>query len=393
MLSKKNIPENKFIYLDHGASTPTDVTVVEAMLPYFSEMYGNPSGVHQQARNSKQALNKARRDIAQALKCQTKEVIFTSGGTESDNMAVRGVAWAQRFAEKGNHIITSPIEHSAVSETIDYLCRHHGFEQTQVPVNQDAMVSVADVKSAIRHDTILIAIMTANNEVGTIQPMAEIGSIAKEHDIPFFSDSVQIMGAMDINLQEWEVDLLSFSAHKFYGAKGVGMLFMRAGTPYMPHSTGASHEEGRRPGTENIPYIVGMAKAVQLATEHFEDTVPRLIRLRDKLISGVLDNTPKSYLTGHAKHRLPNHASFIFHGCDATSLLIHLDRHGIGAASGSACATGMPEPSKVLLAMGIAPQHALGALRLTLGKSTTESDIDYVLETLPQIVQTVRDLV
>ncbi len=382
----------KFIYLDHAASTPVASEVLEAMLPYFSETYGNPSGMHKQARASSRAISNARQEIAQILNCSPKEIVFTSGGSESDNMAIRGVAWAQKLAGKGKHIITSPIEHSAVSKTIDQLCEYYGFEQTQVSVDQYGLVDPADVEAAIRPDTILISIMAANNEVGTLQPIAEIGELAQAHGIPFHSDTVQVVGAIELNMQDLKMDLLAMSAHKFYGPKGVGLLYIRQGTPFMPHSTGGSHEAGRRPGTENVPYIVGLATALKLAYQDMAASVARQTRLRDKLITGVLETIPDAALTGHPTLRLPNSASFVFKDCDATAILMHLDMNGVGGASGSACATGMPEPSDVLLVMGIDYQLALGALRLTLGRSTTDEDIDYVLEKLPGIVQTVRQL-
>ena len=382
----------KFIYLDHAASTPVEPEVLAAMWPYFSETYGNPSGIHKQARASSRAISQARKDAADTLNCKPKEIVFTSGGSESDNMAIRGVAWAQKFAGRGKHIITSPIEHSAVSKTIDQLCQCHGFEQTRLPVDRYAMVNPADVEAAIRPETILISIMAANNEVGTLQPIAEIGEIASARGIPFHSDTVQAIGAIELNMQNLPVDLLAMSAHKFYGPKGVGLLYIRQGTPFMPHSTGGSHEEGRRPGTENVPYLVGLAAALKLAYQDLAASVARQTKLRDKLIAGVLETILEARLTGHPTKRLPNSASFVFKDCDATALLMHLDTNGIGGASGSACATGMPEPSGVLLAMGLDYQLALGALRLTLGRSTTDPDIDYVLEKLPGIVKTVRQL-
>lgn len=384
--------EQRFIYLDHAASTPVDPVVVEVMLPYFSETYGNPSGLHRQARACSRAISEARKEVAAILNCKPKEIVFTSGGSESDNMAVRGVAWAQHLAGKGNHIITSPIEHGAVRKTIDQLCQHYGFEQTQVPVDGYGMVNPADVEAAIRPGTVLISIMAANNEVGTLQPISEIGQIAKAHRIPFHSDTVQAIGAIDLDVERLPIDLLAMSAHKFYGPKGVGVLYIRGGTPLIPHSTGGSHEEGRRPGTENVPYIAGLAAALKLAYQERETKMAKLIALRNRLIQGVLNTIPEAHLTGHPDQRLPNHASFAFKNCDATALLMHLDMNGIGAASGSACATGMPEPSDVLLAMGIDYHLALGALRLTLGRSTTEADIDYVLEKLPGVVKTLRQL-
>ncbi len=382
--------KKKFIYLDHAASTPTAPEVLEAMLPYFSDIYGNPSGLHKQGRASNRAISTARREIADILNCKPKEVIFTAGGSESDNMAIRGVAWSQKLAGKGNHIITSTIEHSAVSKTIDQLCDVFGFEQTQVPVNQHGLIRSADVQAAICPDTILISIMAANNEVGSIQPIAEIGAIAREHGIPFHTDSVQAIGTLELDTQSLPVDMLAFSAHKFYGPKGVGLLYLRGGTPFLPYSTGGGQEEGRRPGTENTPYIVGLAEAMKLATQNREETAAKQEQLRDKLIQGTLESIPGARLTGHPIRRLPYNASFAFEDCDATTLLMHLDMRGIGASSGSACAAGMPEASKVLLAMGYGYQLAFGALRLTLGKSTTEEDIDYTLEVLPEVVEQVR---
>ncbi|MFQ5575990.1 MAG: cysteine desulfurase family protein [Anaerolineae bacterium] len=384
--------QQPYIYLDHAASTPVAPKVVQAMLPYFSDIYGNPSGLHKQGRAGRRAVEEARRQIAGLLNCTPKEIVFTSGGSEADNMAIRGVAWAQKFAGRGTHIITSPIEHGAVGKTIAQLADKFGFAQTRVPVDRYGMVKPADVDAAIRPDTILISIMAANNEVGTLQPIAQIGAIARERGVPFHTDSVQAVGTIPLDTQQIAVDMLAFSAHKFYGPKGVGLLYLRRGTPFVPHSTGGGHEGGRRPGTENVPYIVGLATALKLALETAPETTPRLTGLRDRLIQGVLEAIPGAHLTGHPTQRLPNSASFVFEDCDATTLLMHLDMLGIGAASGSACDTGMPEPSGVLLAMGVGYHLALGALRLTLGKGTTEAEIDFVLEKLPQVVQTVRRL-
>ena len=381
-----------FIYLDHAASTPVAPEVLEAMLPYFSEIYGNPSGMHKQARLSNKALTQARKEAADILNCQPKEIVFTSGGSESDNLAIRGVAWAQRLAGKGQHLITSPIEHPAVQNTIDQLCQQHGFTQTWVPVDALGQVDPADVAAAIQPDTILISIMAANNEVGTLQPIAEIGEIAHSHGIPFHSDTVQAIGAIPLNLQHLKLNLMAMSAHKFYGPKGVGLLYIREGTPITSHSTGAGHEGGHRPGTENIPFIVGLAAALKLAYANLEASTGHLRHLRDTLIQGVLNSIPDSTLTGHPTERLPNHASFVFKDCDATAMLMHLDTQGIGGASGSACATGNPEPSGNLLAMGLAPDLALGALRLTLGRSTTPADIESVLQKMPAVINTARQL-
>lgn len=382
--------EKAFIYLDHAASTPVAPEVLQAMLPYFSEVYGNPSGLHRQGQASRRAISQARQEAAALLNCDPREIIFTSGGTESDNLAIRGVARKQMLAGQGNHLITSAIEHSAVSKTIDSLCEYAGFTQTKIPVDACGRVNPADVATAIRPETVLISIMAVNNEVGTLQPVAEIGRIARRHAIPFHTDAVQAVGAIDLDTRHLSVDLLALSAHKFYGPKGVGLLYLKQGTPFMPHSTGAGHEAGRRPGTENVPGIVGLAKALTLATQDQSLKSATLARLRDQLIEGALKSISGAYLTGHPVERLPNNASFVFEGCDASAILMHLDMHRIGAASGSACSTGMPEPSGVLLAMGLDYNLALGALRLTLGQSTTPEAVDYVLEVLPQVIERVR---
>jgi cysteine desulfurase len=382
--------EKRVVYLDHSASTPVDPRVLEAMLPYFTESYGNASGLHRQARASARALDQARRDVAEVLGCKPKEVIFTSCGTESDNLAIRGVGWAGQLAGKGDHLITSPIEHHAVSHTIDQLCDRFGFEQTVVPVDRYGLVNPDDVARAIRPDTLLISIMYANNEVGTIEPLAEIGAIAREHGIPFHTDAVQAGGYLDLDVDRLKVDLLALSGHKFYAPKGVGVLYARQGTPLLPQQTGGGHEGNRRAGTENIPYIVGLATALRLAQQERLSENSRLAALRDRLVSSIRATLPDAQLTGHPERRLPGHASFVVPGVEADGLLMHLDMAGVCAASGSACTSGMPEPSHVLLAMGIEHTLALGALRLTLGRSTSQADVDYVVEILPGIVEKLR---
>ncbi len=378
------------IYLDHAASTPVDPRVIEVMMPYFNQIYGNASGLHRQARASARALDQARQTVADILNCTPGEIVFTACGTESDNIAIRGVAWAQKLAGKGNHIITTPIEHHAVGHTIDQLCDRFGFEQTVVPVDRYGLVDPADVAAAIRPDTILISVMYANNEVGTVLPIAEIGALARERGIPFHTDAVQAAGYEPLDVQALQVDLLAISGHKIYAPKGVGILYVRRGTPLLPPLTGGSHENNRRPGTENVPYIVGIARALELVQAEREEENRRLAALRDRLIRGVLETIPDSQLTGHPTRRLPNNASFVFAHCEADAILMHLDIAGIQAASGSACTTGMPEPSHVLTAMGLPHELALGALRLSLGRQNTEADIDRVLEILPDIIQKVR---
>jgi cysteine desulfurase len=382
--------EKREVYLDHSASTPVDDRVVEAMHAYFSEHYGNASGLHRQARASARALDQARRDVAEIFGCKPKEVVFTSCGSESDNLAIRGIAWAAKLAGRGGHIITSPIEHHAVTHTIDQLCEHFGFEQTVVPVDPYGLVNPDDVARAIRPDTVLISVIYANNEVGSIEPVREIGAIARERGVFLHTDAVQAGGYLDLNVDRLNVDLLSLSGHKFYAPKGVGVLYVRQGTRLLPQQTGGGHEGGRRAGTENIPYIVGIATALKLAQDERETENARLAGLRDPLVKGVREAIPDAQLTGHPEQRLPGHASFVIPGVEASGLLMHLDMAGVCAASGSACTSGMPEPSHVLTAMGVDYTLALGALRLTLGRSTTQADVDYVIEILPGIVEKLR---
>jgi len=380
----------KFIYMDHAATTAVDPRVVEAMLPYFTEKYGNASSIHAAGREAHEAMENARRTVADILGAHPEEVIFTSCGTESDNLAIRGVAFASR--KKGNHIITSSIEHHAVGHTCEQLEKEFGFEVTYLPVDQYGRVDPDDVGRAITDKTILITIMYANNEVGTIQPIAEIGRIARAKGIPFHTDAVQAGGTLDLNVDALNVDLLSLSAHKFYGPKGVGVLYQRRLTPLLPMQTGGGHERGRRAGTENIPYIVGLATALKLAHEHREQNNRRIAQLRDRLIQGVLDTIPDAYLTGHPTDRLPNSASFVFGGVEGESILLHLDMMGVAASSGSACTSGSTEPSHVLTALGLPVEICHGSLRLTLGNENTEEDVDYVLSILPGIIHNLRAL-
>ncbi len=384
-------PQND-IYLDHAASTPVDPQVVEAMLPYFTQIYGNASGLHKQARASARALEEARRTVADLLGCSPKEIVFTACGSESDNLAIRGVAWAQRQAGRGNHLITTPIEHHAVGHTFDQLCAKFGFEQTVVPVDNYGLVNPADIAAAIRPDTVLISVMYANNEVGSIQPIAEIGALARQRGIAFHTDAVQAAAYEPLDVEKLNVDLLAISGHKIYAPKGVGILYVRKNTPLLAALTGGGHEGGRRPGTENVPYIVGIAKALELIQAHGQAEKERQTALRDRLIAGVLQGIPGSQLTGHPVRRLANHASFVFEGAEADGILMHLDMAGVQAASGSACTSGMPEPSHVLTAMSLPHDLALSALRLTLGRQTTDEDIETVLALLPGVIEKVRQL-
>lgn len=376
------------IYLDHAATTPVDPRVVEAMLPYFSERYGNASSIYGLGREAHQAMEEARKAVAGILNAEPREIIFTSCGSESDNLALRGVAFANRA--RGNHIITSSIEHHAVSHTCEELARHFGFEVSYLPVDRYGMVDPEDLERAITDQTILISIMYANNEVGTIQPIAELGKVARAHGIPFHTDAVQAGGTLPLDVEELNVDLLSLSGHKFYAPKGVGLLYVRRGVKLLPMQTGGGHERGRRAGTENIAYIVGLAKALELAHAHRGEENARLTALRDKLIREVLERIPQTELTGHPSQRLPNSASFTFQYVEGESILLHLDLAGIAASSGSACTSGSLEPSHVLTAMGIPPEVAHGSLRLTLGRSSTSEQVDYVLEVLPGVVERLR---
>lgn len=377
-----------FIYMDHAATTPVAAEVLEAMRPYFSEEFGNASSLHARGRAALTALDQARASVAGLLGACDDEIIFTSGGTESDNLAVSGVALASR--ERGDHLIVSSVEHNAVLKTAYRLAELRGFRVTELPVDECGRVDPADVEAAICDETVLISVMTANNEVGTIQPIAEIGQIAREHGIPFHTDAVQAGGYLDISVDRLGVDLLTLAGHKLYGPKGVGVLYVRRGTPLEPVQTGGSHERGRRAGTENVAGIVGMATALRLMQERRPTEVPRLRRLRDRVIEGVLAGVPDAMLTGHPVERLPHNASFAIPGVEADGLLVALDLKGIGAASGSACTSGSVEPSHVLQAMNVPYEVAVGSLRLTLGHSNTDEHVDYVLEVLPEVVERMR---
>lgn len=380
----------KPIYMDHAATTAVDPRVVEAMLPYFTDKYGNASSIHSFGREAHQVMEGARKTVADILGASPEEIIFTSCGTESDNLAIRGVGFAQQH--RGNHIVTSPIEHHAVGHTCEQLERRFGFEVTYVPVDKYGRVDPDVVGRAITDRTVLITVMYANNEVGTIQPIAEIGRLARAKGIPFHTDAVQAGGTLDLSVNALNVDLLSLSAHKFYGPKGVGILYQRRGTPLLPMQTGGGHERGRRAGTENIPYIVGLATALQLAQQHRESNNARIAALRERLIAGVLHSIPDSYLTGHPTERLPNSASFGFRGIEGEAILLSLDLMGVAASSGSACTSGATEPSHVLTSMGLPVDICQSSLRLTLGNDNTQQDVDYVLSILSVIVRKLRAL-
>lgn len=377
------------IYLDHAATTPVKPEVLEAMMPYFTQNFGNPSSIYQVAQINKQAIDEARETIAKHLGANTNEIFFTSGGTEADNWAIKGIIESNK--NKGNHIITTKIEHHAVLHTCEYL-EKQGFEVTYLDVNEEGVINLEELKAAIKDTTILISIMYANNEVGTIMPIEEIGAIAKEHGIAFHTDAVQAIGQVRINVKEQNIDALSLSGHKIYGPKGIGVLYIRRGLRITNLIHGGAQERGRRAGTENVPAIVGLAKAMEIAYTDFNAKNERIKTLRDKLMNGILESIPYSKLNGSSTNRLANNVNIGFEFVEGESLLLLLDMNGVAASSGSACTSGSLDPSHVLLALGLPHEKAHGSLRLTLGETTTEKDVDYVLEKLPAIVQRMRDM-
>ncbi|MFN8485520.1 MAG: cysteine desulfurase family protein [Anaerolineae bacterium] len=383
----------RIIYMDHAATTPLHPSVVEAMLPAMTASFGNPSSVHALGRAALAALDDARREIAARLGCAPREIIFTGGGSEADNLAIRGAALAAREKGRGAHIITTAVEHHAVLHTVEALGRHFGFETTVLPVDGSGRVSVNDVAAALRPDTVLVSVMLANNEIGTLQPVAEIARLAHERGALVHTDAVQAGGVLDIHVEQLGVDMLSLAAHKFYGPKGVGILYVRQGTPLLPTITGGSQERNRRAGTENIPGIVGAAAALAWSQGQRADGAARLARLRDRIIQGVLTQVPDVVLTGHPTERLPGLASFAIGGLSgAEELLLGLDLAGIAASSGSACTSASLEPSYVLRACGLPSALAVGSLRLSLGYENTDADVDHLLATLPPLVERLRVL-
>jgi cysteine desulfurase len=375
--------------MDHSATTPVRPEVAQVVTKYFTETFGNASSVHAFGREARKGVETAREQIANLIKAKPEEIFFTSGGTEADNMAIIGTALANK--DKGKHIITTQIEHHAVLDTCKYL-EKQGFEVTYLPVDAEAMLDMETLKKAIRKDTILITIMHVNNEVGTILPIKEIGAIAKENNILFHVDAVQSFGKLPINVNQMNIDMLSASGHKIYAPKGIGCLFLRKGTKLSPIMFGGAQERKRRPGTENVPGIVGFGLAAELAGKEMEEENKRLTKLRDKLIDGILEKIPESQLNGHRTQRLPGNVNVSLRYIEGESLLLMLDLKGIAASSGSACTSGSLDPSHVLMAMGICHEIAHGSLRLTLGKINTEEDIDYVLEVLPEIVEKLREM-
>ena len=377
----------KRIYLDYAATTPTHPDVVKAMLPYFTEAFGNPSSIYSYGQEAKGAIEEARVKVASLISARGEEIVFTSGGTEADNFAIKGVAFANE--RKGNHIITSPIEHHAVTETCSFLKRR-GFRITYLPVDGYGMVDPDDVRKAITDKTILISVMRANNEMGTIEPIAEIARIAKEAGVYFHTDAVQAVGHIPVDVNELGVDLLSMSAHKLYGPKGVGALYIRKGTKLTPFMHGGEQERRRRASTENVPGIVGFGKAAELARQEMSKEAERLTSLRDRLVKGLLERIDHTHLNGHPIIRLPNNVNVSVDFVEGESMLLTLDLEGICASTGSACSSSSLEPSHMLLAIGLSHEQAHGSLRFSLGKWTTEEDIERVLDVLPGVVAKLR---
>ena len=379
----------KMIYLDNAATTKTAPEVVQAMMPYFSEYYGNPSSVYEFAGESKKAVSNARRTIAETLGAQENEIYFTAGGSEADNWALK--ATAEAYQSKGKHIITTKIEHHAILHTAEYL-EKRGFEITYIGVDENGVVKVDELEKAIRPDTILISVMFANNEIGTIQPIKEIGEIAKKHGVLFHTDAVQAYGQLPINVDELHIDMLSSSGHKLNGPKGIGFLYIRKGVKIRSFVHGGAQERKRRAGTENVPGIVGYGKAAEIAAKTMKERTAKEIELRDHLIDRVLAEVPYTRLNGHRTNRLPNNANFSFQFVEGESLLILLDNNGICASSGSACTSGSLDPSHVLLAIGLPHEIAHGSLRMTLSEETTMEDVDFVVDRLKEIVAHLRSM-
>ncbi len=375
------------IYLDYAATTPTDPDVLQAMLPYFSDVFGNPSSIHSYGQEAQGAIEEARAKVAKLIGARSEEIVFTSGGTESDNFAVKGAAYANEA--KGNHIITSTIEHHAVMEPCKFL-QKRGVSVTYLPVDEYGMVDPGDVKKALTDKTILISVMHANNEMGTIEPVAEIGKIAREAGVLFHSDAVQTVGHIPIDVNELGVDLLSMSAHKLYGPKGVGALYIRKGSRITTYMHGGEQEKRRRASTENVPGIVGFGKAAELALQDMSQEMTRLTKLRDRLIKGIMEQIENVCLNGHPQKRLPNNVNVSVDFVEGESMLLTLDMEGICASTGSACSSASLEPSYVLLAMGLSHEQAHSSLRFSLGKWTKEEDISRLLEVLPRVVAKLR---
>ncbi len=380
------------IYLDYAATTPVDSRVFDAMLPYFRESFGNPSSIHRYGQKAETAIESAREKVAAVLHCRADEIIFTSCGSESDNLALRGAALARRNASGQKWILTSKNEHHAVSKTAQQLEKEYGFLLEWLDLDEHGAVTTASLSKAVCDQTALASVMYANNEIGTINPITELAEIAKANNILFHTDAVQAAAYLDVNVEKLGLDLMSLGGHKFYGPKGVGALYVRKGTKLVPHLTGGGQEFGLRAGTQNVPYIVGFAEALSLASEEREQRIAHVKPLRDQIIGRVLEEIPDSKLTGHSENRLPNHASFVFKDVDGNLLLQLLDSAGFACSSGSACKTGNPEPSEVITSLGYSRDWALGSLRITLGVDSTPAHVDSFLKTLPGVVEKVRRL-
>ncbi len=380
------------IYLDYAATTPVDQRVLEAMLPYFSETFGNPASVHRYGQQAEAAVDSARETVATVLNCRPDEVIFTSCGSESDNLALRGAALAAREKTGAKWILTAKAEHHAVSKTAEQLEKYYGFRVEWLELDQHGLVTPEAVEKALCDETTLVSVMYANNEIGTINPIQEIAEVCQQHGVVFHTDAVQAAAYLPVDVQALGVNLLSLGGHKFYGPKGVGALYVRQGTPLIPSQTGGGQEFGLRAGTQNVPYIVGFAEALRLAAEEREARLAHVRPLRDKIIGTVLEEIPETQLTGHPDQRLPQHASFAFKDLDGNLLLTLLDAAGFACSSGSACKTGNPEPSEVMSAIGLSREWGLGSLRVTLGSGTTPEQVEAFLQTLPELVAKSRGL-
>jgi len=379
----------KRIYMDHAATTPAHPEVVSAMSPYFSDIFGNPSSIHAFGQEARSAVEAAREKVATLINAKKEEIVFTSGGTESDNFAIKGVAFAN--SKKGNHIITTPIEHHAITEPCEFM-KTLGFDVTYLPVDGYGMVDPEDVKKAMTDKTILVSVMHANNEIGTIQPIEEIGRITREAGVYFHTDAVQTAGAIPVDVNKMNVDLLSISAHKLYGPKGIGCLYIKKGTKMVPFMHGGGQEKNRRGSTENVPGIVGFGKAAEIAVKELDARQAHLLPLRDKLIKGLSEKIDHSLLNGHPTKRLPNNISMCFEFVEGESMLLNLDMEGIASSTGSACSSATLEPSHVLLSIGRPHAIAHGSIRFSLGRMTTEKDVDTVLDVFPKIVDKLRKM-
>ena len=375
----------KNVYLDHAATTYVKKEVLDEMMPFFTQSFGNPSSIYKLGQENKRAVDLAKERIAKAIGATPNEIYFTAGGCEADNWVIKGIAFANM------NIITTSIEHPAIINSCKFLAKH-GFEVTLLGVDENGQVRLDELENAIKDNTILISVMFANNEIGTVQPIKEIAEIAKKHNVYFHTDAVQAVGSLRIDVKDLGVDMLSMSGHKFYGPKGIGALYIKKGTKIDSLIHGGGQEQGKRAGTENVPAIVGMGKAIELAYENFDETTNRIIALREKLINGVLNNIPHVRLNGHRTKRLPGNTNFSFSFIEGESLLLMLNMKGVAGSSGSACSSGSLDPSHVLLAIGLDHGTAHGSLRLTLGAETTEEDIDYVLGILPGIVEKLREM-